>query len=588
MTSLAPFFFSPMVFHGFLRRRSRTAFFSFSLKRKVVCPLLLITLTTQLLVGCAHPTAAGPVHWDLSPEAELTYGNLLLDQSIRNEDKAGVLEAMDILLRLDERPQPFVDAAAWLMMNKELAESRTLLEKAVQRFPNELGLHLLLAETWLEEGKTDQAVNVLRTYQTKNPKSELIKQELGILFVKANRYKEADRIFSALPARLRTSYVRFCHAQALLGLQHPNRAITELRLAVQENPDFLEAWSELARILEQQQHVTEATVIYTNLLEQDPGNQELWLRLVALYLRAGKPAQALETVLAGPESFGFQLTAVTLFLDGKEFRQAEALLAHIQNEPDAPDEVNFYLAAVAYEYHKDIRKTLDLLASIPAENRLYDRSLRLRAQLLYDLTQYEDALNVIRLGKELLPEDREFRLMETHVLLTLDRFSEALASADEALEQWPGDEEVMFLRGNILDALGRKSEAFIVMENIIDKNPDAYQALNYIGYSLAEQNRDLDRALALLNRAASLQPGKAYVLDSLAWAQYRKGLLEEAWGNIRAAVRLPDGEDAAIWEHYGDIAAAVGNNAEARRGWKKALTLSPANPEVLQNKLNKL
>ena len=57
-------------------------------------------------------------------------------------------------------------------------------------------------------------------------------------------------MFSALPQRLRTSFVRYAHAQALVALKQPLRAIRQLRLAVQESPEFVDAWFELARLLE--------------------------------------------------------------------------------------------------------------------------------------------------------------------------------------------------------------------------------------------------------------------------------------------------------------------------------------------------
>lgn len=547
--------------------------------------LVSLFLVAHLLSGCAATAPNGPVRWELTPEAELTYATLLMDQSLRNDDRAGVLEAADILLQRGTRVQHFVDAAAWLMINKDRDEARALLEKAVQRFPDDLGLHMLLAETWIEQGENDKAVSVLLTYQKRRPNSEMIRQEIGILYVKTGLYQQADTVFSALPLRLRTPFVRYCHAQALTALGQLDKAVRQLEIAVRENPEFLEAWFELAKNFELQKKYAQAVEIYSSLTEQDPGNQDIWIRLVTVELRAGKPTKALETARSGPESFGFQLTAATLLLDEKCFVEAEALLNDIQNMSDAPDEVNFYLAAVAYEYYRDMQKTLDFLSAIPAGNRFYDRSLRLRAQLLYDMGQPVEALALIREGKALLPADREFHLMEIQLLLNIDRIAESLEAADAALITLPNDVELQTMRGSILDALGRKSEAFSVMEEVVARNPDMVQALNYVGYTLAEQNRELERAVALLRRAVKLEPDRAYVLDSLAWALFRKGEVPEAWKFIHRAANLPDGGDAAIWEHYGDIAAAFGDSVEARRGWNKALTLNPAEPEKLRKKL---
>ena len=146
-----------------------------NLLRGMVCAVL----TVQMLTGCARSTPQEPVQWDLSPEAQRTYATLLLDQSIRGDDKEGVLEAVKLLLTLENRPQPFIDAAAWLMLNRETSEARSLLEQAVKRVPGDLGLHLLLAETWLEQGDNEQALKILKEYRKQRPDSELVQQEQG-------------------------------------------------------------------------------------------------------------------------------------------------------------------------------------------------------------------------------------------------------------------------------------------------------------------------------------------------------------------------------------------------------------------------
>ena len=123
------------------------------------------------------------------------------------------------------------------------------------------------------------------------------------------------------------------------------------------------------------------------------------------------------------------------------------------------------------------------------------------------------------------------------------------------------------------------------MDDILKKQPDTFQALNYVGYSLAEENRELDRALQLLTRADALAPDQSYIIDSLAWALFRAGKAEEALTKIRRAVSLEGPVDATIWEHYGDIARHLGHAAEARRAYQKALDLKPANADALRQRL---
>lgn len=144
-----------------------------------------------------------------------------------------------------------------------------------------------------------------------------------------------------------------------------------------------------------------------------------------------------------------------------------------------------------------------------------------------------------------------------------------------------------FLLGSLLDESGDKKEAFKVMEHILTLHPDNHQALNYVGYTLADENRELERALALLVKADELSPDQAYIVDSLAWALYRLDKNEEALIQIRRAVKLDENADASIWEHYGDIASKAGLKDEARNAYQKALDLKPDNADALRQRLSK-
>ena len=166
--------------------------------------------------------------------------------------------------------------------------------------------------------------------------------------------------------------------------------------------------------------------------------------------------------------------------------------------------------------------------------------------------------------------------------------TDALKVAREAVKTWPDNTDLAFLLGSLLDETGDKKGAFTVMEGILTSHPDNYQALNYVGYTLAEESRELERAVKLLVRANELSPDQAYIVDSLAWALFKSGRLEEALSEIRRAVKLGDQVDPSIWEHYGDIAQRMGLKDEARKAYQKALDLKPANAETLRQRLSTL
>ena len=114
------------------------------------------------------------------------------------------------------------------------------------------------------------------------------------------------------------------------------------------------------------------------------------------------------------------------------------------------------------------------------------------------------------------------------------------------------------------------------MEKIIEIYPDNALALNFVGYNLAENNQDLDRACALIERAAQLEPHADFILDSLAWVYFRKGDLDKAWKHIQSALKNTGNDNIPspeILEHCGEIALARGDKKAARAAWQKALLL---------------
>jgi tetratricopeptide (TPR) repeat protein len=186
------------------------------------------------------------------------------------------------------------------------------------------------------------------------------------------------------------------------------------------------------------------------------------------------------------------------------------------------------------------------------------------------------------------PEDQKLFQLEVRLLAALDRLDAALELANSGVRAWPADLDLTFLYASLLDERGDKKAAFAAMEKIVQADPKHYQALNYLGYTLADENRELLRALDLLLRAVELAPGFAYILDSLAWAQYRLGKLDAAWENISKVVSLDNAEDSTIWEHYGDIASALGKAEDARKGYSRALELKPKNADSIRERLSKI
>src|SRR3546814_12725870 len=101
------------------------------------------------------------------------------------------------------------------------------------------------------------------------------------------------------------------------------------------------------------------------------------------------------------------------------------------------------------------------------------------------------------------------------------------------------------------------------MKRVIELDPNNANAYNSLGYTYADQNRNLDEAQDLLERALDLDPDNPYILDSVGWYLFRTGDNEAAIEYLERSYRqLPTADVAA---HLGEVLGAGKRAAEARQ-----------------------
>lgn len=532
------------------------------------------------------PVERRPVE-ELSSGALETYAYLLFIQAILDEDEAALIDVTPLLAKSDVAASIWLDGGVWLV-GRNSANAIPYLEQALKSLPDNLSLNLLYAEALGDHGMAGRGVDLMREYLRKYPHELDARLELALLLVKDKKFDEAQKILAQITAKQRTPLVDYYQAKALIGMERRSEAIPYLRKAIKGMPDFVEALSELAFLYEQEGNWREARSMYEKLRKLNFSPQDVSLRLVNLSLKLRQPEKAVQYVRQGPDSLAFRLTAANMFLEARHYLQAENILKRIADKGGAPAEVYLLLADVVYEQRHNLKMAFAWLDKIPRDSPGAGRGQLLRLQLLAEAGQLKQALEESAKGMKEFPDMPEFCDFRIRLLAKEKKMPEALALAREGVKKWPANPTLNFLLGSILDETGEKKEALRVMEDLVKQDPENYQALNYVGFTLAEQNRDLDRALELLSKANGLSPDQAYIVDSLAWALFKSGKGQEALREIRRAVNLGETADPAIWEHYGDIAASQGRKDEARKAYRRAIEMKPANAAEIRGKISKL
>lgn len=127
--------------------------------------------------------------------------------------------------------------------------------------------------------------------------------------------------------------------------------------------------------------------------------------------------------------------------------------------------------------------------------------------------------------------------------------------------------------GMALEQLGEDLAAEGHLLRALELNPSDAYALNYLGYWWADEGRNLEQAIGLIERAVEERPGSGFFVDSLGWVHFKLGDPQKAVGYLERATEL-EPSDPEITGHLGDVYWVLGRYDEARFKWRLALSLS--------------
>jgi len=122
-------------------------------------------------------------------------------------------------------------------------------------------------------------------------------------------------------------------------------------------------------------------------------------------------------------------------------------------------------------------------------------------------------------------------------------------------------------------------------QGTFDKVMNRLDSLTPLGYSLADRNIRLNEARELIKQALVHSPDDPFIVDSLAWVEFRAGNSAEALRLLQSAFKArPDAEIAA---HLGEVLWSIGQREEAGTIWNEGVKLNPQN-ETLRDTMQRL
>ena len=146
---------------------------------------------------------------------------------------------------------------------------------------------------------------------------------------------------------------------------------------------------------------------------------------------------------------------------------------------------------------------------------------------------------------------------------------------------------IYYLRGICFERLGQWDKAEKNFLKSLDLKPDSPNVLNYLAYGWVERNIRLDQSLEMLKAAYAANPESSYIIDSLAWAYFKKNNYNEAAKLMEKVIDIAPGEAISL-DHLGDIYYAMNRKREAIHFWQQALELAEPEDEITEDVQSKL
>ena len=549
------------------------------MNRKLL-PLLLCTIL--LLGSCAKPTKipTPPVKTSKPTEkADLgcSYFYYLWGANaeyFQRFDEA--LEAYDKALICDPEAY-YVRKKIPLIFIKQGENGKAVewLRQAITEKPKDTELYLLLAHIEIQEKKADEAIKLYTSALQYEPDNQLVMLRLGLLYTEQKKYRLAEIIFRDLLRKDNNVYQAHLYlARLLIQISDFTGAGQQFEQALNLNWTQELAY-EMADFYSKHEKYEQSLKLYKAILETDDTDERAALGLVQTLLVMNREQEAiaelnrLRSLSETPDKIDLIISKILLRTD--KIDKAKELLEKIVLDHGS-SEANYILALIYFQ-EKNNDKSISSLERIQARDTEFEEAIFLETRILRDTGQFGKAFNMLR---RIISDGSQRRPLFYALLASLyeekNEVDKALNLLKTGIDLFPDNEQLHFEYGLLLEKQGRQDEAILSMQKVLQLFPDHPEALNYIGYTWADKNMNLDIALRYIKKAVELKPDNGFIRDSLGWVYYRLGRLEEARIELEKALEL-EPDDPSIHDHLGDVYRSLHKYDKAHKAYRQALKL---------------
>jgi tetratricopeptide (TPR) repeat protein len=544
---------------------------------------MMLALISGLMTGCSSASArrqSGQAH----PQSQADAAELPLEKAAQahahfgagvvhemNGENAAALDEYYQAARTDPSDEAMVlDVSGRLVQGKQFDKALEVASRAAGRPGASGAIFARLGLIYAQLGKTEQALAANRTAVKRAPGLLAGYRNLCLGYLQTKQFAEAMAVLDEAarqPSADAEFLIGLSELYINLGMQAPAqkdkakaKALEALNRVVLLDPKAAALRLMLADSFNVLGDNSKAAGLYLDLLNRLPDvpafgelREHVHAKLTDIYLRASDHKHA-----------------------------SEQLEAIVRDNPANPA-AYYYLGTLAFEDKKwaeaaeHFSKTI--LLSPDSEQAYYDL-----ATCQLNLKQPAQALATLQDARQKFSRDAQNFVLEFITGLAysqqkdysraMEYFNRAEVIA-KAKEPKRLNQFFFFQLGATCERNGDLGKAEEYFQKSLEFEPEFAEALNYLGYMWAEHDMKLDQARQLIEKALKIEPKNGAYLDSLGWVLFKLHQPKEALDYTLKACDLLAEPDPTIFDHLGDIYAALQQPDKAREAWRKALALEP-------------
>ena len=359
-----------------------------------------------------------------------------------------------------------------------------------------------------------------------------------------------------------------------------------------------------------------ASKVAKEILRNDNSNQDAWL----VYLTYAKLNNINEPFYELKKQYGVEELSIIKFIFYNDYQIkkrnddiAQSLLDIVQasnannNELQGFDYLLFYLSlslnlnpkfnesyyitAQLYQMMKNYKKAEKFYNKVHKDHNLYlesQKNIAINKKHQNNTRKAEEELISLI---DLYPSNENLFVSLADFYKSTKQYKRAIPYYSIVLNNQDLDDDqrwrLLYIRGICYERINNWKSAEEDLLKSLGINPESPQVLNYLAYSWIEKNVFLNESLKMLQKAYEKNPKSHYILDSLAWAHFKKNNLKIA-SKLMEEVIIRAPAEAISLDHLGDIYFAVGRRREALYMWRQARDLAEPEDNIIDKILIKL